>query len=120
MTQIPSQTYRHQDTEFQDNAIAIDPTGCGCTDCIIGDSIPLDSPSSDALLDIVLRNRPFINRTSVTVAIIELSDGWRALPGVLFTREQVNQIMYSPKHGDTKPFYFLVPASGAVQRLLPE
>lgn len=33
---------------------AIDPPGCGCTECIIGEYIPLDSPYIDKVLEAVL------------------------------------------------------------------
>jgi hypothetical protein len=31
-----------EETDFIGDAIGIDPSGCGCTDCIVGNSIPLD------------------------------------------------------------------------------
>lgn len=31
-----------EETDFIGDAIGIDPKGCGCTDCIVGNSIPLD------------------------------------------------------------------------------
>lgn len=38
-------------TTFVNDAIRIDPSGCGCMDCFTGDSIPEDSPLMQELLD---------------------------------------------------------------------
>lgn len=32
---------------------AIDPTGCGCTDCLTGASVPLDQATQEQLIDAI-------------------------------------------------------------------
>lgn len=63
-------------TDFIDNAIAIDPATCGCTDCIVRNSIPLDDTS--AIEELVrlhfMTGRKIINRSSRTLAIYLTSD----------------------------------------------
>lgn len=58
-------------TDFIDNAIAIDPTDCGCTDCIVGNSIPLHDTYNLELLAMMhfATGRKIINRSSRTLLI---------------------------------------------------
>lgn len=50
-------------TEFVDNAIALDPAGCACTDCIIGDAYPEDRVDVDDLVrEAALAGRYIIDR----------------------------------------------------------
>jgi hypothetical protein len=46
---------------------AIDPPGCGCTDCLIGWSVPLDRASSTQVADMIARH--LLNRTSTDMTI---------------------------------------------------
>lgn len=57
-----------QQTCFNENAIGIDPSGCGCTDCILGDSIPLSEWMDDLYKEVVL-GRPVVNRTSLRLCV---------------------------------------------------
>lgn len=34
--------------------IAIDPPGCGCTECIVGQYVPLDRATSEQVVDMLL------------------------------------------------------------------
>ncbi|WP_280412611.1 hypothetical protein [Nocardia asiatica] len=52
-----------QFTVFRNNAIAIDPSGCGCTDCLCGDSIPYVFVDDEELVTQIMRGREVINRT---------------------------------------------------------
>lgn len=58
-------------TDFIDNAIGIDPAGCGCTDCIVRNSIPLDATSDieELVRAHFMTGRKIINRSSSTLAI---------------------------------------------------
>jgi hypothetical protein len=44
---------------------AVDPAGCGCTDCLTGFSVPLDSATREALDNILYGNR-VANRTGLS------------------------------------------------------
>lgn len=58
-------------TDFIGNAIGIDPSGCGCTDCIVGNSIPEDSSYLDELLRAhVEEGRGIVNRTYARVLLV--------------------------------------------------
>lgn len=50
-------------TEFRNNAVGIDPAGCGCTDCLCGDSVPLNDFYLEELAGQAMRGRPLVNRT---------------------------------------------------------
>ena len=56
---------------------AIDPPGCGCTECIIGEYIPLDSPYIDEVLEAVLNGEitPRNNQNDGTLIIYRMSNG---------------------------------------------
>lgn len=66
-----------QITEFNDNAIGIDPEGCGCTDCIVGNSIPEDN--TDMVQKLVNAHlnagRRIINRTSSNIIVYRDQNG---------------------------------------------
>ncbi|MGY2116655.1 hypothetical protein ACW9HR_22345 [Nocardia gipuzkoensis] len=52
-------------TDFQGNAVAIDPHGCGCTDCGTGYAVALDDLTSlGRLAEQAVAGRRLINRTS--------------------------------------------------------
>lgn len=57
--------------------IAIDPPGCGCTECIIGEYIPLDSPYIDEVFEAVLNGEisPRNNQNDGTLIIYRMSNG---------------------------------------------
>jgi hypothetical protein len=38
-----------EETDFRENGVGIDPEGCGCTDCIVGNSIPYDEDNAKKL-----------------------------------------------------------------------
>lgn len=58
-------------TDFIGNAIGIDPSGCGCTDCIVGNSIPEDSSYLDELLRAhVEEGRDIVNRTYASALLV--------------------------------------------------
>jgi hypothetical protein len=42
----------------------VDPTGCRCTDCLVGDSIPLDWLSVDDK-DWIAQQNDFVDRTGL-------------------------------------------------------
>lgn len=57
--------YAWGDTDFIDNAIGIDPPDCGCTDCIVSNSIPASQlmSNADALYhDVGLNGRRIVDR----------------------------------------------------------
>ncbi|MEU6191351.1 hypothetical protein [Nocardia sp. NPDC047038] len=58
-------------TDFKDNAVAIDPPGCRCTDCQIGHSVALDDPCSlDLLAEQAVAGRRLINRTDGPLLLV--------------------------------------------------
>lgn len=68
--------YSRPDTGFMENAIGVDPPGCGCTDCIIGDSIPIDD--TYRMVDVAkdyFQGREIINRSSGMFSFTLMSDG---------------------------------------------
>lgn len=65
-----------EDTEFIGNAIGIDPIGCGCTDCIVGNSMPEDDYNIDELIKAHLDGgRKIVNRTSGTIIMYKTGSG---------------------------------------------
>lgn len=59
-------------TDFRGNAFAIDPEGCGCTDCLTGEAV---HPSNVIKLrEIIEAGRSLINRTGHEVI---LPNGYR-------------------------------------------
>lgn len=58
-------------TCFIDDAIGIDPPNCGCTDCIVGDSIPIsDSSTIEELIEAHFEEgREVLNRTYYNMVI---------------------------------------------------
>ena len=66
-----------QTTEFIDNAIGIDPDNCGCTDCLVGNSIP--ASNTGMIQDLVNAHlnagRKIINRASAPLVIYRDENG---------------------------------------------
>jgi hypothetical protein len=60
-----------EETDFISNAIGIDPSGCGCTDCIVGNSIPESDASgiSELLQEHFTEGRAIVNRTYSRVLV---------------------------------------------------
>ncbi|WP_331757984.1 hypothetical protein OG225_41800 (plasmid) [Nocardia sp. NBC_01377] len=57
-------------TDFINNGVGIDPPECGCTDCIVGNSVPLGSGGDlDRLAAQALQGRILINRASEPVVL---------------------------------------------------
>lgn len=58
-------------TDFINNAIGIDPSGCGCTDCIVGNSIPESDVSGirELLEAHFTEGREIVNRTYSRVLV---------------------------------------------------
>ena len=56
---------------------AIDPPGCGCTECIIGEYIPLDSPYIQEVFEAILAGTitPRNNQNNGTLIIYRMSNG---------------------------------------------
>jgi hypothetical protein len=56
---------------------AIDPPGCGCTECIIGEYIPLDSPYIQEVFEAVLAGiiTPRNNQNDGTLIIYRMNNG---------------------------------------------
>lgn len=63
------------ETDWVDNALGIDPPGCGCMDCIVGASVPFDSPRMHNLAQAALAGRPIRNRTDYAIVLVERFDG---------------------------------------------
>ena len=67
-------------TGFKENGVGIDPAGCGCTDCIIGDSIPFNETNAKklALLAFQVQNhdRKFYSRLGDDCMVMPVEDGW--------------------------------------------
>ena len=63
------------ETDWPDNALGVDPEGCGCTDCLIGASVPFDSPRMRQLAEAALAGRPIRNRTDYALVLVECFDG---------------------------------------------
>lgn len=58
-------------TCFTNDAIGIDPAGCGCTDCIVGDSIPADHAGSiqELIEEHFNEGREILNRDYYNIVI---------------------------------------------------
>lgn len=55
--------YIKDTTEFIDNAVALDPAGCRCTDCLTGDAYPEDLVDiNEMALEAALAGRKIIDR----------------------------------------------------------
>lgn len=68
------------ETDFLDNAIAVDPPTCGCTDCIVGNSVNLDEDGMRELAVQALLGRRVINRTGRPLILLAAEGELRPLP----------------------------------------
>jgi hypothetical protein len=61
------------ETEFIGNALGVDPSGCRCTDCLVGNSIPFDNTAklSNLARDVAAGDRKAINRTNYSLVVVE-------------------------------------------------
>lgn len=65
-----------EQTDFIGDAIGIDPYGCGCTDCLVGNSIPLDNEwRMGQLAKAAAAGRQVINRSGQNFALVEALGG---------------------------------------------
>lgn len=68
------------ETGFVENGVGIDPPGCGCTDCIIGDSIPFDETNAKKLallaFQVQYQGRRFYSRLGEDSMLMPVEDGW--------------------------------------------
>lgn len=59
-----------EETDFTNNGIGIDPANCGCTDCIVGNSIPEnDYRISELIQEHFTEGRRIVNRTYSSVLV---------------------------------------------------
>jgi hypothetical protein len=60
-----------RETDFDDNAIGIDPADCGCVDCQVGNSIPESDISSirELLQEHFTEGRKIVNRTYASILV---------------------------------------------------
>ena len=61
------------ETDFDGNALGIDPAGCGCVDCLVGNSIPYDNTAQMNKLAraVAAGTRKVINRTNYSLIVVE-------------------------------------------------
>ncbi|MEV0247911.1 hypothetical protein AB0H76_15065 [Nocardia sp. NPDC050712] len=67
-------------TDFIDNSVGIDPAGCGCTDCITGNSVPLNSGDMPELARQAARGRPLTNRCGQPLVLNPMDPSIREVP----------------------------------------
>jgi hypothetical protein len=71
------------------NPIAIDPPGCGCTECIIGEYVPLDEATPAQIADLlagrIVDNTNSSTEFTVTIRVTAENDGltWDLNPAML-------------------------------------
>jgi hypothetical protein len=79
---------------------ALDPRGCGCTDCLVGYSLPLDCAGAEQIMA-MLRDR-LINRTSTTFRVTAECDSLESAT----SKDTVYQVTITPtwpSSGDHRP-----------------
>jgi hypothetical protein len=65
-----------RETGFTGNAIAIDPAGCGCTDCILRYAIHVnDTANMERLAKAAVAGRKVVNRSYGGIALVVHFDG---------------------------------------------
>jgi len=54
--------WQSRKSEFEENGVGIDPAGCGCTDCLVGNSYPEDAIDAAVILEAMAFNLPIYDR----------------------------------------------------------
>lgn len=92
-------------TDFKDNAIGIDPRGCCCTDCVVGNSVPFSNKVAvKTIARQALRGRRVINRSSIPLVLVwnrediievpeDAVDRWR------FSKDQIQRVSWGQLMG---------------------
>lgn len=104
-------------TDFKDNAIGIDPRGCCCTDCVVGNSVPFSNKVAvKTIAGQALRGRRVINRSSIPLVLVwdrediievpeDAVDKWR------FSKDQIKRVSWGQLMG-RRPLPIHVPIQG--------
>lgn len=76
--------YIKENTVFKGNAVGVDPAGCACTDCCVGDSIPLDETWNleELAKEHLLYGRKIANRSSQKLLVYRDDEGTYRIKGV--------------------------------------
>lgn len=83
--------------------VAIDPYGCGCTECIIGEYIPLQEATDAQVLDML--DGRLSNHTGYELSDFQIEETWIAkrTPHCI-EKELLSIKVYRPPDPGTRPF----------------